>query len=260
MTEDTETGITLIPAMTGGRVKAISFDGDMTMWDFEKVMRHALAVVLNLLRGRVPGRSTEELTVDMMVRIRDEVAAGLKGTAVDLREIRLRGFQKTLEVAGCPDETLARELTALYRKHRYEDVDLYPDAVFCLERLRAHYVLGLLSNGMGFPDRCWLSEHFRFVVFAPDVGVEKPDPAIFQAACREAGCEPAELVHIGDSLEDDVAGANRVGAVSVWLNRHGRENRTGIVPDYEVRSLTEFARVMGAGPVTSDGGALRMTP
>jgi len=230
------------------------------MWDFEKVMRHSLAIVLTLLRSRVPGRRTEELTVDMMVRIRDEIAAGLKGTAVDLQEIRLRGFQRTLEVTGCPDETLARELNDLYRKHRYEDIDLYPDVLSCLEGLRDNYVLGLLSNGMGFPDRCWLSDHFRFVVFAPDVGVEKPDAAIFHAACREAGCVPAELVHIGDSLEDDVAGANRVGAVSVWLNRDGTDNETGIVPDYEVRSLTEFARVMGASPAASHNGMHRIMP
>jgi FMN phosphatase YigB (HAD superfamily) len=89
-------------------------------------------------------------------------------------------------------------------------------------------------------------------VFSQDVGVEKPDPAIFAVACSQAGCAPAELVHVGDSLATDVAGANAAGAVSVWLNRHGVENRTGIRPDYEIRSLSELAGIVREHEGVSD--------
>ena len=39
-----------------GRIKAISFDGDMTLWDFEKVMRHSLSLALAELRRRALAR------------------------------------------------------------------------------------------------------------------------------------------------------------------------------------------------------------
>jgi len=82
-----------------------------------------------------------------------------------------------------------------------------------------------------------LPDRFRFVVFSQDVGVEKPDPAIFAAACAKAGCQTHELMHVGDSLDSDVAGANAAGAVSVWLNRTGAENSSRTRPDHEIQSL-----------------------
>jgi len=42
------------------RIKAISFDGDATLRDFEKVMRYSLSIVLFELRCRIPGRLTAE--------------------------------------------------------------------------------------------------------------------------------------------------------------------------------------------------------
>jgi hypothetical protein len=72
--------------------KAVSFDGDMTLWDFEKVMRHSLSIALGELRQRAPGRATTELTIDRMIQIRDMVAAETTETAPNLERVRLRAF------------------------------------------------------------------------------------------------------------------------------------------------------------------------
>ena len=226
------------------KIKAISFDGDMTLWDFEKVMRHSLSLVLAELRRRLPGQQAEMLTIDRMIEIRNNVAAQLKGKVVNLEEVRYHAFRQTLEFIGHADDDLAAELNALYLKHRFAEIELYPDVVPCLDVLCRDFSIGLLSNGNGYPEQCGLPGRFGFVVFSQDVGVEKPDKGIFLAACDRAGCRPFELMHIGDSLESDVAGANRIGAVSVWLNRDARENNTGIVPDYEIRSLNELVDIV----------------
>ena len=70
------------------RIKAISFDGDMTLWDFEKVMRHALGYALTELQARVPCQASMDLTIDRMIEIRNAVAAELRGKVVNLEEIR----------------------------------------------------------------------------------------------------------------------------------------------------------------------------
>jgi putative hydrolase of the HAD superfamily len=49
------------------------------------------------------------------------------------------------------------------------------------------------------------------VVASAVVGAAKPDPLIFERALAEAGCEAADAVHVGDSVENDVEGARRVG-------------------------------------------------
>lgn len=225
------------------RITTISFDGDATLWDFEKVMRHSLAVALDKLRRRLPGRASCELTVDKMIEIRNTVAAELRGETVNLEEIRLQAFKRTVESVGHADDSLAEDLNALYLKHRFEEIELYPDVIPTLDALRSHFSLGLLSNGNSYPDRCGLTGRFSFVVFSQDVGVEKPDPAIFSVACKRAGCGATQLMHVGDSLETDVAGANASGAVSVWLNRDGARNTSGVQPDHEIRSLAELVSI-----------------
>jgi putative hydrolase of the HAD superfamily len=53
-------------------------------------------------------------------------------------------------------------------------------------------------------------------------------------------------VHVGDSLEHDVAGAQAAGWKAVWLNRDGVPNGTGLRPDAEIASLHELDTVVDA--------------
>jgi HAD superfamily hydrolase (TIGR01549 family) len=44
-----------------------------------------------------------------------------------------------------------------------------------------------------------------------EVGLEKPDPAIFQLALSQSGCEPPQAVMIGDRLDNDIRPARLLG-------------------------------------------------
>ena len=74
--------------------------------------------------------------------------------------------------------------------------------------------------------------------------MEKPDPEIFRIALRELGCSEAELLHVGDSLENDVEGAHNAGIMCAWLNRNQIKNDTTTMPDYEIGSLTELLDIL----------------
>ncbi len=227
------------------QISTISFDGDMTLWDFMKVMRHSLKQTLVEIQKQVPTPRALKLTVEEMIAIRDQLAEEVKGEIWSLWEIRKRAFERTLEYVGHPDKDLAAHLNAIYRKHRYGDMQLYPDVIPTFDALAPHFKLGLLSNGNTYPERCGLEGRFAFVVFSQDVQVEKPDPKIFQITVERAGCELSQMLHVGDSLKSDVAGAKNVGAPSVWLNRDKLPNDTGIQPDYEVVSLAEIPAIVG---------------
>ena len=227
------------------KISTISFDGDMTLWDFRKVMRHALKHTLTELQKQVPTPRALKLTIDETIAIRDQFAEEVKGEIWSLLEIRRRAFERTLEHIGHPDKDLAIHLNAIYRKHRFEDIELYSDVIPTFDALAPHFKLGLLSNGNTYPERCGLEGRFAFVVFSQDVQVEKPDPKIFQITAERAGCELSQMLHVGDSLTNDVAGSKNVGAPSVWLNREGLPNDTNIQPDYEVTSLTELLAIVG---------------
>ena len=168
------------------RISAISFDGDMTLWDFQKVMRHSLKHTLVELRRQVPTERAWGLTVDEMIVIRNRLAEEVKGKIWNLEEIRRLAFERTLERIGCEDRSLAVHLNEIYLKHRFEDIELYQDVLPALDILAPHFKIGLLSNGNSYPHRCGLEGRFAFVVLSQDVRVEKPDRRIFQITARRA--------------------------------------------------------------------------
>ena len=227
------------------QISAISFDGDMTLWDFLKVMRHSLKHTLMELQKQRPTERVLNLTIDEMIAIRDQFAEEVKGEIWNLEEIRRGAFERTLEQVGCTDKDLAAHLNEIYRKHRFEGIELYPDVVPTFDILAPHFKLGLLSNGNTYPERCGLDGRFAFVVFSQDVQFVKPDPRIFHITAERAGCELSEMLHVGDSLKNDVFGARNVGAPCVWLNREGVSNDTETQPDYEVASLSEIPAIVG---------------
>jgi putative hydrolase of the HAD superfamily len=130
---------------------------------------------------------------------------------------------------------------ALYLEHYRCGWCLFDDVLPCLEALRG-YTLGIISNGGAARQRQKLRQtgirhHFRAVVVSEEVGVAKPSPEIFRAACRLAGCRPADGVYVGDRLDTDVRGSGAVGMRGIWLNRHG----AGAAADVEtVHRLTEL--------------------
>lgn len=74
---------------------------------------------------------------------------------------------------------------------------------------------------------------FDVVAVSADVLAEKPDPAIFHAACDMLGVRPHEAVHVGDSWKNDLGGAKAAGCGGAWLWKS------------DVRSFTEVASRLG---------------
>ena len=121
------------------------------------------------------------------------------------------------------DDDLAAQLNAYYLEHRFDNVELFPEVVDALAVLSRSYVLGPLSNGNGYPQRSGLRCTFAAVAFSQDHGVEKPHRRLLDVAAAEVGSEPDEVVMVGNSLPNDVRGAQNAGWRAIWLNRDGRD-------------------------------------
>ena len=81
-------------------------------------------------------------------------------------------------------------------------------------------------------ERCGLGGLLDGAVSSAVAGARKPDPAIFAPALELAGCGPDEALHVGDTLEEDVAGARAAGIRPLLIDR------TGVGGD--ISSLTEI--------------------
>ncbi|WIA10592.1 hypothetical protein OEZ85_010775 [Tetradesmus obliquus] len=120
---------------------------------------------------------------------------------------------------GCCSEALFEEVYEYYEQP--EAWELAPGAVQALSKLRAAGVrLAVVSN---FDTRLRpilaalnVDSLFDAVVVSAEVGVEKPNPVIFESALQQLRLRPSEVVHVGDDRRNDVWGARDAG-VAAWL-------------------------------------------
>jgi putative hydrolase of the HAD superfamily len=236
-------------------IEAVLFDGDQTLWDFERVMREALSAVAGELRAARPGAFTDALSWEDLERDRAVVGEEWDGVEYNLARLRVLGFARTLGRLRAAeggddsvDEALTLELSDSYFAHRDRDPALFDDTVPCLDVLRSRYRLGLLSNGSRLPEKVGLEGYFESVVFAQDHRVAKPDKLIFEVVEHQLAVKPAGCVLVGDHPINDVVGAKRAGWSAVWIDREGRPGifAEGIEPDVIVRSLGELPDALAA--------------
>ncbi len=119
------------------------------------------------------------------------------------------------------------------------------DTISALRRRGLH--LGIVSNvdNDQFSHMMQLSAlepYFDSLLTSEDVHSCKPDQAIFAEALRRAGCLPQEAIFVGDSLQQDIAGANRAGmhSVLIWSQSDRDPPHTQTKPQHVIRHIPEL--------------------
>ena len=109
----------------------------------------------------------------------------------------------------------------------------FPDVRPALQSWRAAGVrLVVVSNWdvslHGVLERLGIALLLEAILTSAQAGVRKPAPAIFEQALRLAGARAGDAVHVGDSLEEDVAGARAAGIEPILIARDGRAVRGAV--------------------------------
>jgi putative hydrolase of the HAD superfamily len=131
------------------------------------------------------------------------------------------------------DAAIARE----YADRRRAVLQLFPDAREALERLRGRGIpLALVTNGDASQqrdkiERFDLAPYFDVMVIEGEFGAGKPDEAVYRHALDHLGVAPRDAWMVGDHLEFDVDGPQRLGLRGVWIDRPG----AGLAADSPVR-------------------------
>ena len=96
----------------------------------------------------------------------------------------------------------------------------------------------LMDNNSGYAKVCLRRNnlHAYGVISGEDVRAYKPRVEIFNKALEMAGCQPEEVIHVGDDLEGDIQGALNAGITPVLIDRRS-EHRDAKCR--RVRSLIE---------------------
>jgi len=95
-------------------------------------------------------------------------------------------------------------------------------------------------------DQHRILQHVTFAAFSDEVGVYKPDPAIFRATLDGLGIDdPTTVAHVGDLRRTDVAGARAMGMVTVRFRGVVDDPEDGAEADHVIDRLADLPRVLG---------------
>lgn len=131
--------------------------------------------------------------------------------------------------------------------------NLIPGAAELVRELHAAgYRLALVADGPAATFHNVLGHFGLFDLFdayaiSGEIGVEKPDAGMFRHALDTLGIGPDDYgrtIMVGNNLERDVAGANALGMVSVWIDWAPRRNKVPAneleQPDYQIKTPLEL--------------------
>jgi HAD superfamily hydrolase (TIGR01549 family) len=160
------------------------------------------------------------------VQLDDQVFARAAGESTETQASASRYLGYVLEGLGVTDAAMIEKL-AEWRRNYNPPVGLWtthdPQALDALVLVRQSGLrAAAISNSNGSVrsvlDAVGLTSYLDFVVDSGEVGVEKPDPRIFELALARAGVGPSEAAYIGDFYTIDARGARSAGLRAVLLD------------------------------------------
>lgn len=163
---------------------------------------------------------------------------------------RREAWSRALADQDVENRQLAEELAERFAAERRARHEVFGDVIGALDRLAAPHSMALVTNGAACLQReklveSGLSERFEAVVVSADIGVAKPDSAVFDYALKRLGVDGAGAVMVGDSISRDVDGALGAGLGAVWVNRNGRDRPPNRVDLVEVSTLDDLPDALG---------------
>lgn len=231
-------------------ITTLSFDLDDTLWPIAPVIEMAEAALRDWLSRHWP-QVAAQWTPERVAMLRSELWQAHPQLAHDYTRLRQIAIETMLRPAGAGQRDCEEAFEVFYAARN--QVQLYPEAGQVLRRLAQRYRLVAISNGNACLQRIGLADCFEASVNARGVGVAKPDPAIFHHACKLLDAAPAQVLHLGDHPQQDVAGALAAGLRAGWIDRglHPWPERPAEVPRFAC--LAELEHWLEASEAVTPG-------
>lgn len=149
---------------------------------------------------------------------------------------------------GVNNSRLAEQLADAYTTEREEGVELFPWAIDTLRHVRKQGIkTALVSNGSSEVqrskmERFGLAPFFDYIQIEGEFGAGKPDGLAFSRVLEELNVAAQETWMVGDDLERDIGGAQRLGIFGIWLDWRGvgLPESSMVRPDRIIQSISEL--------------------
>ena len=209
-------------------IKHIFFDLDHTIWDFDKNAEETLNELYEQYELANLGPASAAEFIATYTENNHQLWAAYHVGKITKETLRAERFSKTFIQLGIPPDLIPVQFEDDYVRLTPMRKNLFPGTEKVLAYLQQKYELHIISNGfkestLTKMEVCGLNCYFKNVIISEDVGINKPDKAIFEYALDKAKASKQESIMIGDSIEADIRGALGYGIQAIFFNPGNKE-------------------------------------
>lgn len=209
-------------------IKHIFFDLDHTIWDFDKNAQETLHELYLHYKLEELGLASAETFISTYTENNHSLWADYHVGKITKETLRAERFSRTFIQLGVHPERIPQQFEDDYVRITPTKTNLFLGSEKVLAYLQKKYTLHIISNGfkestLTKMELSGLNPYFTNVVISEDVGINKPDKAIFEYALDKAKALKHESIMIGDSIEADIRGAQGFGMKAIYFNPLNKE-------------------------------------
>jgi HAD superfamily hydrolase (TIGR01549 family) len=231
-----------------GPVAALTFDLDDTLYDNRPVIERTELESLSFVQNYHPSLSA--ITKPDFMRLRQAIRLAEPDIYHDVTEWRRRAVEQAMLEAGLTAEEAAAGATASmanFAKWRSR-IDVPQETHDTLAKLAQKWPLVAITNGNAQPHLFGLDKYFKFVLRAGPHGRSKPFNDMYHLAAEKLGVPLEHILHVGDDLTTDVAGAVRCGMQACWINLRDGDlmqiDDSRLLPHLEISRLASLTALI----------------
>ena len=225
------------------KYKWLFFDLDNTILDFDKGMVHALNKTI--VDYDIP---KDENHLAIYSAINKKCWEDFEKKIITQNRLRLLRMERFLRHIKSDVDPLY--FSESYHKNLGNVIYYLENAEALIKDWSKDYKMILATNGLKDVQRARLSlselpQYFEAIVISDEIGVAKPYKGFFDYAFEQIGHPPKEeVLIIGDSLSSDIAGGNRYGIDTCWLDQKGKAVPHHNQPTYVIKKLEELKKIL----------------
>ncbi|WP_394128380.1 5-amino-6-(5-phospho-D-ribitylamino)uracil phosphatase YigB [Vibrio hepatarius] len=225
-------------------IKAMTFDLDDTLYDNRPIIRQVEAQMAQWMHHYHPVSATKPLGWwhELKMRLAQQDSWLLN----DVTLWRFKQIESGLMELGYSQVQATQAANeAIEQVHQLRSDFAVPlEAHQVLELLASRLPLVAITNGNVDVEKIGLARYFSLVLKAGPDGYAKPHRELFDKAQSFLSLPAGNILHVGDHLISDVAGAKRSGFQACWFNDQGQDiytcSKSRILPDVEVNRLHQL--------------------
>lgn len=230
--------------------KAVLFDLDNTLYEYEPAHKKALAKVYQILGKEI--KISEDRFDKLFNLSRTEIQRELSGTASSHN--RCLYFQRLIEKThNTVEPKIILKLYNEYWNIFLKNMKLKRGVLETLKKLKSGGIkIALISDlttniQLRKIERLKIIPYVDVLVTSEEAGSEKPHPTMFLSTLNKLNILPQEAIMVGDNKEKDIAGANAVGIESVLIyegKKKQKDKEDYRKPNYYIREIPEILKIL----------------